>query len=58
MLVKKDVKKATKAKRSSRKKVDKKVVNDLINEIERKVLGLRYGYMANEEIRKLRELFK
>jgi len=45
-------------KKVTRKNVNKKVVNDLLNEIQRKVLTLKHGYIANEEIEKLREIFK
>lgn len=48
----------TKKKEDIRKAVNKKVVNDLLNEIQQKVLSLKHGYIANEEIEKLRKIFK
>ena len=47
-----------KVKKGSRKNVSKKVVNDLLNEIQRKVLTLKHGYIANEEIEELRKIFE
>lgn len=45
-------------KKATRKTVDKKVINDLLDEIQRKVLTLKHGYIANEEIEKLKKIFK
>ena len=38
--------------------VDKKLVNDLLDEIQRKVLSLKHGYIANDELDEIRELVK
>ena len=45
-------------KKATRKNVSKAAVNQLLDEIQRKVLTLKHGYIANEEIEKLRKLVR
>jgi hypothetical protein len=58
MVVKKDMKKATKKKVRTRVTVNIAEVNKVIDEIARKLVGLKYGYIVNDELEELRRLFR
>ena len=52
MPVKKKVKKVINA------IVSKKAVNEIVEKIAEKLKGIKYGYCVDEELEKLRELFR
>ena len=58
MVVKKEMKSATKPKVGTKVTVKLKKVNEVIDRLVVRLRGIKYGYVAKPEIRELKELFK
>lgn len=58
MVVKKNMKKATKRKVRTRVTVNIAKVNQIVDEIARKLTGLKHGYVVNDELEELKKIFK
>ena len=51
-------KKAKKVKKSSKKFVNKEKVLKLVDEIARKLVSLKHGYIVNDELEELRKMVR